>query len=86
MGKPKNANSRGASLPIEMSKDVDTRLERLRPWVPGFSSYIQRLITMDLQYGLLDNDGSPNEIVINRKKGRPPFDLRTLHSGLTALV
>lgn len=74
MGKPKNAQPRGASLPNEMSADVDKRLETLKPWVGNFSAYVQRLIYLDLTYGILDKEGGVNDAVVNKSKGKRPFN------------
>lgn len=71
----RKTQGRWASLPDEMSNDVDKRLGNLNPWVPSFSAYVQRLIYLDLTYGLLNKEGGPNEEVINKAKGKRPFNV-----------
>ncbi len=74
MKNSKTHQTRGTSLPVAMDSDVKQRLDKLKPWVPSFSAYIQRLVHLDLTYGLLAPDGGLNQEVVNKAKGKRPFD------------
>lgn len=61
---------RGVSLPDKMSAAVDVRLMELKPWVSSFSSYVQRLIYLDLTRKVINDDGGVNEDAVKPlKKG-----------------
>jgi hypothetical protein len=47
-----------------MSEAIDKRLETLAPFVSGLSAYVQRLVWLDLNRGLLREDGSINEAAV----------------------
>lgn len=57
---------------------VDKRIAGLRPWVSGFSSYVQRLIYLDLERRVINDDGGVNENAVKpQPKGRKrPFETR----------
>lgn len=50
---------------------VDKRIAGLRPWVSGFSAYVQRLIYLDLTHNVIGDDGGVNEDAVKPPpKGR----------------
>lgn len=62
-------------MPDSTYADVLKRVKRLNPAVKGFSQYIQRLVSLDLKYHLIDDDGGINESVVSREKGQTrPFE------------
>lgn len=64
----RTAKARGVSFPEELSQAVDRRLGELYPFVSGLSQYVQRLIYLDLNRGLLREDGSINEGAVLKVK------------------
>lgn len=55
---------------------VDKRITGLKPWVSGFSSYVQRLIYLDLERRVINDDGGVNEDAVKPSKGarKRPFE------------
>lgn len=61
MKKGRETTGRGVSLHVDVSAAVNKRIQELKPWVKGFSDYIQALIQMDLQQGTLGPVGKSEE-------------------------
>lgn len=76
---------RGVSLDDDMRSAVDKRIAELRPWVKGFSAYVQRLIHVDLKCKVINDDGGINEDALKPlKKGRKSHTFTMAGSGLQA--
>lgn len=70
MSSNRKTTGRGVSLSDEMLAAVDKRIAGLKPWVSGFSSYVQRLIYLDLERRVINEDGGVNEDAVKPiKKG-----------------
>lgn len=82
----RTTTGRGVSLPDEMVAAVDKRIAGLKPWVSGFSAYVQRLIYLDLERRVINDDGGVNENAVKPTKGKSkrPFEQRpgTSESGI----
>lgn len=52
----RTTKGRGVSLPSEVSDAVDSRIAQLKPWVRGFSEYVQQLIRADLTHGVIQEE------------------------------
>ena len=66
---------RGVSLGPKTAEAVQRRIEKMDPWVKGFTDYVRRLIELDLELHILTPEGAPDDAVLNREKGRKrPFE------------
>lgn len=76
---------RGVSLDDAMRSAVDKRIAELRPWVKGFSAYVQRLIYVDLTRKVINDNGGVNEDAVKPlKKGKKPNTFTTCPAGVLA--